>query len=62
VPSTVRGHVEPVELLIEVVALQLRVKENARIARVRIFRIEGKKGAGSRKSNSKKPILARQKK
>ncbi len=38
-PLFVRGHIEPVELLLTVGALQLRVKENARIARVRLFRI-----------------------
>jgi hypothetical protein len=38
-PIFVRGHVEPVELLLTVGAPQLRVKENARIARVRLFRI-----------------------
>jgi hypothetical protein len=35
----VRGHVEPVELLLTVGVPQLRVKENARIARVRLFRL-----------------------
>jgi deoxycytidine triphosphate deaminase len=38
-PLFVRGHVDPVELLLTVGVLQLRVKENARIARVRLFRI-----------------------
>jgi len=38
-PIFVRGHVDPVNLLLTVGALQLRVKENARIARVRLFRI-----------------------
>jgi deoxycytidine triphosphate deaminase len=54
VPLFVRGHVEPVELLMEVVALQLRVKENARIARVRLFRIEAGKPSGSRKNSKPK--------
>jgi hypothetical protein len=39
VPLFVRGHVDPVELLLTVGVLQLRVKQNARIARVRLFRI-----------------------
>ena len=39
VPLFVRGHVAPVELLLTVGVLQLRVKENARLARVRLFRI-----------------------
>lgn len=58
VPLFVRGHVEPVELLLEAVALQLRVKENARIARVRVFRIEDKKtlARSSRKNNTKAKI------
>lgn len=62
VPLFVRGHVDPVELLMEVGATRLRVKENARIARVRLFRIEGKKAAGSPKSSSKKPKQAKRKK
>ena len=40
VPLFVRGHVDPVELLLTVGVPQLRVKENARIARVRLFRID----------------------
>jgi len=62
VPLIVRGHVEPVELLIEVIATRLRVKQNARIARVRVFRIAAMKSDGSRKSNPKKPKPARGKK
>jgi len=62
VPLIVRGHVDPVELLMEVVAFRLRVKENARIARVRVFRVEGTKTSGSRKNNSKEPKPARKKK
>lgn len=38
-PIFVRGRVEPVELLLTVGVPQLRVKENARLARVRLFRI-----------------------
>jgi hypothetical protein len=55
VPLFVRRHVEPVELLIEVVATQLRVKENARIARVRVFRIELTKSGGSRRRSPVSP-------
>ena len=62
VPLFVRGHVEPVELLMEVVAARLRVKENARIARVRLFRIEAAKNRASRKSSSKKTKQTKQKK
>jgi hypothetical protein len=56
VPLFVRGHVDPVELLLTVGVLQLRVKENARIARVRLFRIEeeGKPARGPRKSSASK--------
>jgi deoxycytidine triphosphate deaminase len=43
VPSFVRGHLAPVELLLEVGTARLRVKENARLARVRLFRITGDK-------------------
>jgi hypothetical protein len=39
VPLFVRGHVDPVELLLTIGVPQLRVKENARLARVRLFRI-----------------------
>ena len=62
VPLFIRGHVEPIEFLIEVVATQMRMKENARIARVRIFRIDPTNAPGSRKSNSKKPSRPRRKK
>ena len=41
VPLFVRGHVAPVELLLEVSVARLRVKENARITRVRLFRTPG---------------------
>ena len=64
VPLSVRGHVEPVQLLLEVGAARLRVKENARIARVRLFRIEEMKSASrsSRKSSAKKSAPAKRKK
>lgn len=39
VPLFVRGHLEPVELTLVVGVMQLRVKENARLARVRVFRV-----------------------
>jgi hypothetical protein len=38
-PIFVRGQVNPIELLLTVGVAQLRVKENARIARVRLFNI-----------------------
>jgi hypothetical protein len=55
-PLFVRGHVDPVELLLTVGVLQLRVKENARIARVRLFRIGDmiKSARAQRKSSTPK--------
>jgi hypothetical protein len=63
VPLFVRGHVDPVELLLTVGVPQLRVKENARIARVRLFRIDesGKPARTSRKSSSSKPRRVKRK-
>ena len=59
VPQYVRGHLAPVELLLEVKATCLRVKENARISRVRLFRLDMAKNlpAGLRKptARSRKP-------
>jgi deoxycytidine triphosphate deaminase len=40
VPFFLRGHVDPVELLLVVGAKQLRMKENARLAHVRLFHID----------------------
>jgi hypothetical protein len=55
VPLFVRGHVAPVEILLEVGALKLRVKENARLARVRLFRFDIRKSIAksSRKKDSR---------
>ena len=63
VPLFVRGHLDPVELLLTVGVLQLRVKENARIARVRLFRIdeEGKAARNPRKSKASKSGKAKRK-
>ena len=63
VPLFVRGHVDPVELLLTVGVLQLRVKENARIARVRLFRIDEKvKSARTpRKRSSSKSARSKRK-
>jgi hypothetical protein len=57
VPLFVRGHVAPVEILLEVGAARLRVKENARFARVRLFRVDTTKIAAktSRRSISPGP-------
>ena len=62
-PLTVRGHVDPVELLLSVGVLQMRVKENARIARVRLFRISEKvkSARAARKSRNEKPVLSSRK-
>jgi len=63
VPLFVRGHVDPVELLLNVGVLQLRVKENARIARVRLFRIDEKlkPARSTRKSSAPKSKRAKRK-
>ena len=55
-PMFVRGHVDPLDLLLTVGVLQLRVKENARIARVRLFRIGDMMASAktSRKNSSTK--------
>ena len=57
VPLFVRGQLDPVELLVTVGAFQLHVKENARIARVRLFRVEemAKAARESRKNGAAKP-------
>jgi hypothetical protein len=57
VPLYLRGHVSPVELLVEVGAEKLRVKENARLSHVRLFRIEvgNSPNGGSRKAASSGP-------
>jgi hypothetical protein len=62
-PLFVRGHVDPVELLLTVGALQLRVKENARITRVRLFRIGDmvKSARTSRKRSSQKSNRSKRK-
>ena len=60
-PVFVRGHVDPVELLLSVGVLQMRVKENARIARVRLFRL-GDMVKPSRTTRKKSPLKFRRKK
>ena len=62
-PLSVRGHLDPVELLLSVGALQLRVKENARLARVRLFRIDDnvKSARTARKGGSSKSGRAKRK-
>jgi hypothetical protein len=62
-PIFVRGHVDPVELLLTVGVAQLRVKENARIARVRLFRIGDmvKATKTARKSSATKPGRSKRK-
>jgi hypothetical protein len=56
VPLFLRGHVAPVELLVEVGVEKLRVKENARLSHVRLFRIDkahSVNGASRKKSSPK---------
>jgi len=64
VPLFVRGHLDPVELMLEVGVARLRVKENARLARVRLFRIEKTRTAtrASGKGSSQKSKPAKHKK
>jgi hypothetical protein len=64
VPFYVRGRVIPVQLLLEVGAERLRVKENARLARFRLFRITGDEEAapGARKIKPQKRNLPVRKK
>ncbi len=63
-PLLVRGHVSPVELLLQVGAPRLLVKENARFARIRLFRIGTGKSAArvSRAKTSRTPKKAKRKK
>ncbi len=62
-PLFVRGHVDPVELLLTVGVPQLRIKENARIARVRLFHIGDmiKSARKPRKGNSPKSHRSKRK-
>ena len=56
VPMYLRGRIEPVQLLLKVGAARLRVKENARLARFRLFRFA--EDANTDRSSSKlKPRL-----
>jgi len=52
-----------VELLLTVGVMQLRVKENARLARVRLFRIDDtvKSARAQRKRSSPKPSRSKRK-
>jgi deoxycytidine triphosphate deaminase len=56
VPFYLRGRVPLVQLLLEVGAARLRVKENARLARFRLFRVTGDEEAsrGARKIKPQK--------
>jgi len=54
VPFDLRGRVGPVQLLLEVGAARLRIKENARLARFRLFRITGD-GKANRSARKTKP-------
>ena len=62
-PLSVRGRSGPVELLLTVGALQLRVNQNARIARVRLFRIDdtAKATKAARKTSASKTRRAKRK-
>ena len=56
VPMYLRGRVEPVQLLLKVGAARLRVKENARLARFRLFRF-AEEAETDRSSSKSKPRL-----
>jgi len=62
-PIFVRGQVNPIELLLTVGVSQLRVKENARIARVRLFHIGNmvKPAKPARKSSAHKSAGSKRK-
>jgi len=62
VPLFVRGHVDPVELMLEVGVARLRVKENARLARVRLFRIAKTRDGRQSSSKSRSATSAKKKK
>jgi deoxycytidine triphosphate deaminase len=53
VPFYVRGRVDSVQLLLEVSAARLRVKENARLTRCRLFRITEEEAADSNAPKTK---------
>ena len=63
VPLLVRGHLAPVELLLDVNLLRLRLKENARLAQVRLFRLIGSEGPihGVRKARLRQTNQTRRK-
>jgi len=56
VPMYLRGRIEPVQLLLKVGAARLRVKENARLARFRLFRFAEEAKTDSSFSKSKPQI------
>ncbi len=64
VPVYVRGHVAPVQLLLEVSTARLRVKENAQLTRLLLFRITGGEEAirGTQKIKPRKRKRAMRKK
>ena len=63
VPMYLRGRVEPVQLLLKVGAASLRIKENARLARFRLFRIaeDAEKNRRSSKSKSRERAISKRK-
>lgn len=63
IPFFLRGHVDPVELMLVVGVAQLRVKENARLAHVRLFQIDdkAKPAKNSHKKSPSKPAKTKRK-
>lgn len=61
-PLTLRGHSAPIEVLLHVGALRLRLARNARISRVRIFRLPSAKRAAKKPGRRLKKAPTRRKK
>ncbi len=59
VPMFLRGRVAPIETLLHVEALRLKVKQNARISRVRIFRFAAPGGRALRRAGKPKKKQAK---
>lgn len=58
-PFFLRGRMAPVETLITVAALRTQMKQNARISRIRIFRVEGAGSAAAPASPKATPASPR---
>lgn len=61
VTSYLRGRLAPLETLFQVDALRLLVKQNARISRVRVFKLDGAEATGPSRPKAHKPRKVRPK-